>query len=66
MAGFKPEEELSRVHMLRMTEAIHEACKIQAMKERRSLNAQLLKVIENWLEKIEEKSQHALVSAGDS
>jgi hypothetical protein len=51
--------------MLRMPEATHEACVAQAIKERRSLNAQLVFVIEHWLEQAKEKAPHALVSASD-
>ncbi len=49
--------------MLRLPEPMLEACKSRAEKERRSLNAQLLCVIEDWLRGTQETSDHDLVGS---
>ena len=45
--------------MLRLPIDMLEACKVRAAANRRSLNAQLLSVIEDWLEKPIPKRKHA-------
>lgn len=62
MARLKTEAVI-KATMLRLPETILEACKARAIKERRSLNAQLQVVIEQWLHEIEEQSPHDLVGS---
>jgi hypothetical protein len=45
--------------MIRLPDATLQACKREAAKERRSLNAQLLCVIDEWLHETEQKRDHA-------
>jgi hypothetical protein len=59
MASPKPDH--TSLILLRLPKEMHEACKSRAARERRSLNAQLLVVIDEWLHELEER-QHALVS----
>lgn len=49
--------------MLRLPIDMLEACKVRAAANRRSLNAQLLSVIEDWLEKPVPKRKHVYHSA---
>jgi hypothetical protein len=48
-------------HLLRLPETMLEACKARANKERRSLNAQLLTMIDDWLQTTQQPMQHDLV-----
>lgn len=45
--------------MLRLPTDMLEACKVQATAKRRSLNAQLLCVIDEWLHETTQKREHA-------
>jgi hypothetical protein len=45
--------------MIRLPDATLQACKREAAKERRSLNAQLLCVIDEWLQEKAQKRDHA-------
>jgi hypothetical protein len=49
--------------MLRLPTDMLEACKERATEKRRSLNAQLLWVIDEWLHETTEKKVYALTSA---
>jgi hypothetical protein len=45
--------------MIRLPDEMLQACKREATKKRRSLNAQLLCVIDEWLHETEQKREHA-------
>ena len=49
--------------MLRLPTEVLEACKVRATIAHRSLNAQLLSVIEDWLEEPMPKRKHVYTSA---
>jgi hypothetical protein len=49
--------------MLRLPEPMLRACKARAEQQRRSLNAQLLCVIDEWLREPEENRSHELVGS---
>jgi plasmid stability protein len=49
--------------MVRLPKDMLEKFRVRATKERRSLNAQFLCVLEDWLEEEEEKNGHELVGA---
>ena len=49
--------------MLRLPDSMLQACKRQAAQERRSLNAQLLYVIDEWLHETEHKKEPAFSGA---
>ncbi len=61
MARPKTEAADYKSLMLRLPEPMLKACKAQATQQRRSLNAQLLCVIDAWLHGQEEKRTHDLV-----
>lgn len=50
--------------LVRMPEEMLEAFKHKTTQKRRSLNAQMLCLIENWLQTEEEKQPHAVTRAG--
>jgi hypothetical protein len=49
--------------MVRMPQDMHQAVYAQAVKERRSMNSQLLVVIEKWLASLDKKPSAAKVGA---
>jgi hypothetical protein len=51
--------------MLRLPTTYLEACKRQAKKQHRSLNGQLIDVIEHWLRELQEIPDHELVGSRD-
>lgn len=51
--------------MLRLPTEVLEACKVRATYEHRSLNAQLLSVIEDWLEEPMPKRKHAYSTSSE-
>jgi hypothetical protein len=64
MARQKTEVSTYKNLLLRLPEEMLEACRASAKKERRSLNAQLLILLEHSLEKPQERAQHACVPSG--
>jgi hypothetical protein len=63
MARPKTEAATYKSLMLRLPADMLEACKVRATEKRRSLNAQLLCVIDEWLHTSEEKPTHAFTHA---
>jgi len=51
--------------MLRLPTDMLEACKTRATEKRRSLNAQLLCVIDEWLHETQPKREHAFSSSAN-
>jgi predicted HicB family RNase H-like nuclease len=49
--------------MVRMPEEVHKRVAAQAAKERRSMNSQILVVLEKWLASLEEKQYTAPIGA---
>lgn len=59
----KTEETNDKSLLLRLPERILKACQVRAQRERRSLNAQMLCLLEDALDKTQEKSPHELVGS---
>jgi hypothetical protein len=62
----KMEEANDKSLMLRLPERILKACQVRAQRERRSLNQQMLWLIENALDESQETSHHALAGSRDT
>lgn len=62
----KTEEANDKSLLLRLPERILKACRVRAQRERRSLNAQMLCLIENALDEKKEISQHELAGSRDN
>jgi hypothetical protein len=60
MPGQKLEEANDKAHLLRMPERMFKACQALAMRQRRSLNAQILCLIDDALDEEKEVEPHEL------
>ena len=62
----KTETENNKSLLLRLPEPLLEACRARAKKDRRSLNQQLLTMLEGCINETKEKKNHELVGSRDN